>query len=100
MKDLNKVQEALEDKAKKELLVIVNDFYHKLSELEEKYNKTNWYRMSKINLQGNVINRQEAVSFSNANELANELHQMLIKKHLYKMVEIKTSELLYKLKLI
>jgi hypothetical protein len=100
MKDLNKVQEALEDKAKKELLVIVNDFYHKLSELEEKYNKTNWYRMSKINLQGNVINRQEAVSFSNANELANELHQMLIKKHLDKMVEIKTSELLYKLKLI
>ena len=56
--------------------------------------------MSKINLQGNVINRQEAVSFSNANELANELHQMLIKKHLDKMVEIKTSELLYKLKLI
>ena len=97
MKDLNKVQEALEDKAKKELLVIVKDFNHKLSELEEKYNKTNWYRMSKINLQGNV---QEAVSFSNVNELANELHQMLIKKHLDKMVEIKTSELLYKLKLI
>lgn len=97
MKDLNKVQEALEDKAKKELLVIVRDFYHKLSELEEKYNKTNWYRMSKINLQGNV---QEAVSFSNANELTNELHQMLIKKHLDKMVEIKTNELLYKLKLI
>ena len=97
MKDLNKVQEALEDKAKKELLVIVKDFNHKLSELEEKYNKTNWYRMSKINPQGNV---QEAVSFSNVNELANELHQMLIKKHLDKMVEIKTSELLYKLKLI
>ena len=97
MKDLNKVQEALEDKAKKELLVIIKDFNHKLSELEEKYNKTNWYRMSKINPQGNV---QEAVSFSNVNELANELHQMLIKKHLDKMVEIKTSELLYKLKLI
>lgn len=98
MKDLNKVQEALEKKCKLEIQEAVTKIKNVLSELEDKYNPGSWYEITKINPWDQTID--EEISFSELGDFTKEIEKSLTKKHMERMLEVKTKELLSKLEII
>ena len=92
MKDLNQVQNALEEKAKNEVRQIVENFIYDMEFLESKYGCNNsWYKLQE--------NPQREINCS-ISHLKQILIDSLAKKHCKRMVRYKTKELLDKLELI
>ena len=98
MKDLNKVQEALEKKCRLEIKEAVTKIKNVLYELEDKYDDTAWYHITEINLWNQTISKD--ISFSQLENLTKEIEVSLTKKHMERMLEVKSKELLSKLEII
>lgn len=97
MKDLNQVQNAIEEKAKNELTEIVNSFIQDLDLLQNKYNGGSFFDI----IQPNPFRAKEFKKIMcDKNEFKRILINTLIGKHLEYIVEYKTKELLNKLELI
>lgn len=98
MKDLNKVQQALEQKCKSEIREAKLKIYSILKDLEEKYNSTSYYHIEQAS--PFYENEKTETTLSNLSEFTLKIEETLIKKHLDKMLELKSKELLSKLELI
>lgn len=98
MKDLNQVQKALERKCKLEIQEAVTKIKNVLSEMEDKYNPGSGYEITKINPWDKTIDKE--ISFSELGDLTKEIEASLTKKHMERMLEVKTKELLNKLEII
>lgn len=95
MKDTNQVQEALEDKAKKELRKVVDEFQISLNRLNNTYHQPNSY-----NIRENRSTDAKVIDYVRPHCLEGILHGMLVEAYLKSMVSKKTQELLNKLELI
>ena len=94
MKDTNAIENAIRSKCKQELNAIVNNF---LNELETKvrgeYGGVNYYDFSAPN------NKKNSFHVMGMVQLTGVLNTMLYNAHLESMVELKSRELVAKLKL-
>ena len=95
MKDTNQVQKALETKAKKELMQIVDEFVASLNKLNKTYRQPISY-----NLKESRSTEAKEFFYVMEHSLETMLHDMLIDAYLKPMVHKKTQELLNKLELI
>jgi predicted ATP-dependent endonuclease of OLD family len=93
MKDLNQVQEALQDKAEIELRSIVNSFIEKVYEIQLKHSGASFYY-----LRG--IDNTEKYLMCDDKQFRQVLINSLVEKYSERMVKSKTRELLNKLELI
>lgn len=89
MKDLNQVQNALEEKAKNEVREIVGNFINEVNQMNEKYNGMRlFYLGSKKEIFCDIDDFQKIIT------------NALIERHSEYIVKQKTKELLNKLELI
>jgi len=95
MENTNQVQKALEDKAKKELRKIVDEFQISLNRLNNTYHQPNSY-----SIRENHSTDATVIDYVRPHCLENILHEMLVEAYLKPMVSKKTQELLNKLELI
>ena len=95
MKDTNQVQEALENKASKELQEIVDSFVTSLQALDNTYLQARSYVMKESRSTDASV-----FTYVTPDRLENMLHEMLLDAYLKPMVHKKTKELLSKLELI
>ena len=93
MKDLNQVQKALQDKARIELIRIVNSFIEKIDEIQLNYNGNSFYYLKDIR-------NTEKYLMCDDREFRQVLINSLVEKYSEHIVETKTRELLNKLELI
>ena len=89
MKDLNQVQNALEEKAKNEVRQIVENFIKEVNQINDKYNGM---RMFYLGSDKNI--------FCDIDDLEKILNNALMERHGEYIVKYKTKELLNKLELI
>ena len=93
MKDTNAIEKAIRDKCKKELDLIVNGFMNELEiRIRGEYNAANYY-----DFQG--PNKKDSFHVMGTVQLTNVLKNLLYSAHLESMVELKSKELVAKLKL-
>lgn len=95
MKDTNQVQEALENKAEKELQKVVDDFTEALAKLDSTYLTARSYVMKE-----GRSTEAKVFTYVTPSNLDHILHDMLVDAYLKPMVHKKTQELLNKLELI
>ena len=94
MKDTNAIEQAIKDKCKKELDLIVNGFMNELEiKIRGEYNAANYYDFQAPN------NKRDNFHVMGTVQLANVLKNMLYSAHLQSMVELKSKELVAKLQL-
>lgn len=91
MKDLNQVQNALEEKAKNEVRQIVENFIKEVNQMNDKYNGTRMFYL------GTDENKRMFVDIHNFEKI---ITNSLIERHSEQIVRYKTKELLNKLELI
>lgn len=91
MEDLNQVQKALEEKAKKEVIQIVENFIKEVNQMNEKYSGTESFYL------GSDVNKRMYVNIYNFRRI---LINSLIERHSEQIVRYKAKELLNKLELI
>lgn len=91
MKDLNQVQKALEEKAKKEVIQIVENFIKEVNQMNEKYNGTRMFYLG---------SDKDKRMFVDIHSFEKIITNSLIERHGQYIVEYKTKELLNKLELI
>ena len=95
MKDTNAIEKAIRDKCKTELDLIVNGFMNELEiKIRGEYNAANYY-----DFQGPNNGGRSSFSVMGTVQLANVLKRLLYNAHLESMVELKSKELVAKLKL-
>ena len=90
MKDLNQVQNALEEKAKNEVRQIVENFIKEVDQMNDKYNGLRLFR----------IGSEIKSILCDINDFQKIITDALIERHKESIVEYKTKELLNKLELI
>ena len=94
MKDTNAIEDAIRSKCKQELQSIVNNFVKELeTKIRGEYNSTNYYDFQSPNGSKSSFHVMGMVQFTNV------LNKMLYSAHLESMVEVKSKELVAKLKL-
>ena len=94
MKDTNAIEDAIRNKCKQELQSIVNNFMNELeTKIRGEYNAANYYDFQAPNYKKSNFNVMGTV------QLAAVLNNMLYGAHLESMVELKSRELVAKLKL-
>ena len=91
MKDLNQVQEALQEKAKNEIRQIVENFIKEVDQMNDKYNGMQMFYL------GSDENKR---IFCDIDSFKKTITNALIERHLEYIVSYKTKELLNKLELI
>lgn len=91
MKDLNQVQKALQDKAKKEIRQVVENFIKEIGKMNDKYNGM---RMFHLGSEGTPR------IFCDIYDFEKIITNALIERHCEQIVRYKTKELLNKLELI
>ena len=89
MKDLNQVQNALEEKAKNEIRQIVGNFIKEVNQMTDKYNGLRMFHLG-----------PDKKIFCDIDNLEKILNNALIERHGEYIVKYKTKELLNKLELI
>jgi hypothetical protein len=95
MKDTNQVQEAPENKAKKELQRVVDEFQISLNALDKTYLQPRSYVM-----QESRSTDAKKFTYVRPEQVGYILHDMLVEAYLKPMVNKKTRELLSKLELV
>ena len=94
MKDTNAIESAIRSKCKQELQSIVNNFMNELeTKIRGEYNSANYYDFQAPNYKKSNFHVMGTV------QLAGVLNNMLYNAHLESMVELKSKELVAKLKL-
>ncbi len=94
MKDTNAIEQAIRDKCKLELDQVVNVFMNELeTKIRGEYNSANYYDFKAPNSKRDNFHVMGTV------QLADVLNNMLYSAHLESMVELKSKELVAKLKL-
>lgn len=91
MKDLNQVQNALEEKAKNEVRQIVENFIKEVNQMNDKYNGMRMFYLGKDE------NKRMFVDIDSFERI---ITHALIERHCEQIVRYKTKELLNKLELI
>ena len=91
MKDLNQVQNALEEKAKNEVRQIVENFIKEVNQMNDKYSGMRMFHLG---------SDERKRMFVDIGDLEKILNNALIEKHGEYIVKYKTKELLSKLELI
>lgn len=91
MKDLNQVQNALEEKAKNEVRQIVENFIIEVNRMNDKYNGMQMFYLG---------SDESKRMFVDIDDLEKILNNALINRHSEYIVKYKTKELLNKLELI
>jgi neutral trehalase len=89
MKDLNQVQNALEEKAKNEVKQIVENFIKEVDKMNDKYNGLRMFHLG-----------SDKKIFCDIDDLEKILNNALMERHGEYIVKYKTKELLNKLELI
>ena len=93
MKDTNAIEKAIRDKCKLELDQVVNVFMNELeTKIRGEYNSANYYDFK-------APNGKTTFNVMGTVQLANVFKNMLYNAHLKSMVELKSKELVAKLKL-
>ena len=94
MKDTNAIEQAIRDKCKTELESIVNNFINELeTKIRGEYNSANYYDFCAPN------SARDSFHVMGTVQLKGVLNKMLYNAHLSSMVEVKSKELVAKLKL-
>ena len=94
MKDTNAIENAIRNKCKTELQSVVNNFIQELeTKIRGEYNSANFYDFKAPN------NKKDNFHVMGTVQLAGVLNNMLYSAHLESMVELKSRELVAKLKL-
>ena len=94
MKDTNAIEDAIRSKCKQELQSIVNNFMNELeTKIRGEYNSANYYDFNAPN------GARESFHVMGTVQLKGVLNKMLYNAHLESMVEVKSKELVAKLKL-
>ena len=94
MKDTNAIEDAIRNKCKLELQSVVNVFMNELeTKIRGEYNAANYYDFQAPNYKKSNFHVMGTV------QLAGVLNNMLYSAHLESMVELKSKELVAKLKL-
>ena len=91
MKDLNQVQNALEEKAKNEVRQIVENFIKEVNQMNDKYSGLRLFYLG---------SDERKRMFVDIDDLEKILNKALIERHSEYIVKYKTKELLSKLELI
>ena len=94
MKDTNAIEDAIRSKCKQELQSIVNNFMNELeTKIRGEYNSANYYDFQAPNYKKSNFHVMGTI------QLTSVLNNMLYGAHLESMVELKSKELVAKLKL-
>tara|TARA_R100001198_G_C5167627_1_gene169935 strand:+ start:534 stop:824 length:291 start_codon:yes stop_codon:yes gene_type:complete len=94
MKDTNAIENAIRSKCKQELNSVVNNFINELeTKVRGEYGGVNYYDFNAPN------NKKNSFHVMGMQQLTGVLNTMLYNAHLESMVELKSRELVAKLKL-